>query len=198
MALTNNTDYRKKTITITKKVNGSMVTTGGFPITVSILSAFGAFPAIDVDAIRTMTSTDYNTRLNGFYDYLELTYPFWTRGTVLNNAFGTDAITCPLDNTPPSLPAVTEFGSSIQTSGSDVLVTWFVQLAEISTQDVNFQMTVLITDAQGIVVKGEFVVGIIPAETLRYDNPSPLLIPEANGLVGCVTSIAPGSFQITF
>jgi hypothetical protein len=184
MALTNNTKLRKKTLTITKKINGSLVTVGGFPLTVSILNAFTSFAAITVEQFRTMNDADYLTRVNAFYTNLEAIYPFWNRSTVLNAYEETNAILCPLDNTAAPVLTVTSIYSSMTPVGSattDNHLEWGINLDSVVSQDTPYFFDIEIYDKNNNLLRVETVFGIVLAGTdSHFSGLSSYYISEAD------------------
>lgn len=184
MALTNNTNYRKKTITINKKVDNVLQTTGGFPKVHSITEAFGSFPAITDTALSVMNTPDYTARLNAFYLFLETAYDYFDRDQVLNNAFGADAVLCPLDNSVPDPIVVASVHASMTANGTPKAnhLSWIIMLTEDVTQDTPYTFEVDLEDAQGNLIRTLTVNGIIPAgdSTHTASNSEKIYIPEAD------------------
>ena len=180
MALTNNTKYRRIELTLTKKVNGSLQTAQGFPITVSILLAFTdpatstVYPLLTQSEFVQLTDGAYNARLNAFYNYMENTYSFFLRTVVGNLSSGTDAVVCPLDNTPaPTLPTVVEISFTLLALSYGVTasaLTWYISLTKPSTLDLNYSFQINIKNSAGAVLRTELANGIIPSGIIGYNG----------------------------
>lgn len=212
MALTNNTKFRRVTLTINKKVNGVLQTTGGFPVTVSILNGFTdpataqVYPLLTSEQFSLLSDPQYNTRLTAFYNHLENTYPFFQRTSVLNVSSGTDAVVCPLNNTPsPSLPTISSINLDMITvtaAGTPSYLAWVIVISEPATVDLNYKFDVRFTDSMSNIVRTITVTGIIPAGITSIDSYSALgeatYIMEAdttsNGPL--VPSVIPGTDQL--
>lgn len=180
MALTNNTKFRRSTLTINKKVNGVLQTSGGFPVTVSILNGFTdpatsqVYPTLTNEQFSLLSDPQYNTRLTAFYNYLENLYPFFQRTSVLNVSSGTDAVVCPLNNSPaPTLPTISSIFLSmlgISASGTSSYLGWVLSISEASTVDLNYSFQVEFKDNLNQTVRAVTVVGIIPAGITTLDS----------------------------
>jgi hypothetical protein len=180
MALTNNTKFRRSTLTITKKVNGEVVTTGGFPLVVSILPGFTdpstttVYPTITANDFAVLTDGAYNARLLGFYNYLESVHPFFVRASVSNVSSGTNATVCPLSNAPS--PTITFAGDPIiggePLSGGtlDDHLTWTVSLIEPAPQDVFYYFDVRLKDRNSNIIRTISVNGTIRQGRITHDS----------------------------
>jgi hypothetical protein len=172
MALTNNTKFRRVDLVINKKVNGSLQTTGGWPKQHAITQAFATYPAITQTVLATMTESEYGFRLNAFYSHLESIYPFFDRSAVQNSPSGTDAVLCPLDNSPAPaqqviIPPTLEF--LISPMGGYQLV-WQVSLALPAVTDTSFYFNAHILDKSGNLVRIETLYGIIRQGTTTHNS----------------------------
>lgn len=173
MAQTNNGKYRRLTLTVNRRVNGSLVTTDGFPKIHNITDAFGAYQAITSNDLETMTDGQYSTRLSAFYTHLEALYDFFNRNNVLNASNGTDAVTCPIDNSEPDPVVVQTFGASLQPIMGGTLddhLSWFIYIASPAPQDLPYSFRVLISDINGNPLRYEYLNGIIPAGATFHDS----------------------------
>lgn len=180
MALTNNSKYRRIELTLTKKVNGSLQTAEGFPITVSLLPAFTdpatatVYPLITSLEFSQLTDGAYTARLNAFYNYLENTYSFFLRTVVSNLSNGTDIRVCPLDNTAapalPSVVAITFELLALAFGSPAAALVWYISLSESSTLDLNYSFQIQIKDSLGNLLRTELANGIIPAGTVGYNG----------------------------
>jgi hypothetical protein len=185
MALTNNTKYRNKKITITKKLNGSLVTEGGFPLTISLLSAFTGYPALTETQFLELTDAAYTTRLNAFYTHLEATYSFYNRNTVQNPTSGTDAVSCPLDNSPAPVISVISIGGFL-VAGPDLTsnyLGWTITIDQVAPIPISYFFDIAIKDKHGNLIRTETVNGIILAglnEHSASDNNIAYYIAEAD------------------
>ena len=198
MALTNNTKFRNTILTIIKKVNGAVDTTGGFPLQVSILSAFTGYAAITEANFLVLNDTDYTLRLNAFYTYLEGAYPFFSRNSALNASNGIDAVSCPLTNIAPPVLTVTGYKGNLSSSGSEMYLTWDIQLDGAARQDTPFSFVVVIFNAQMVQIATRQVTGIIQTGVNNYNSPLiGLLIQEGYGIAGATMQVAPGSLVIS-
>jgi hypothetical protein len=186
MALTNNTKYRRITLTINKKVNGSVVTSGGFPKTHSIMDAFGSYTSLTLQQLQTITDAAFNLRLNDFYAFLEGLYFFFNRSFVLNAPSGTDAVLCPLDNSPsPVIQVVSVEAELLPVFGGSVnnYLVWSIIVAQPVTIDTPYQFRVLLTDEWNNPIRYEICYGIIKAnQSSNYSNQDNFstYIPEAD------------------
>lgn len=89
--------YRTKSVVITRKVNGVVVNGDGFPVTVSLLSAFADQPAVTEAQLMAMTDGVFNQRVIAFKAYILATYHFLVEDDFQNEASGTDAVLCPVN-----------------------------------------------------------------------------------------------------
>ena len=172
MALTNNTKFRRVDLVINKKVNGSLQTTGGFPKQHAITDAFAGYAAITQTVLATMPDSEYSLRLNAFYSHLETIYPFFDRSAVLNAPSGTDAVLCPLDNSPAPvqqviLPPVVEF--QVSAMGAYQLV-WQVSLAQPAVTDTSYYFFAHVLDKSGNLLRVESLYGIIRQGTTTHQS----------------------------
>lgn len=164
MAVTNNGKYRRLSLTINRKLNGSLVTTDGFPKVHNITDSFGSFAAITTANLELLPDGQYNTRLNAFYAHLESLYNFFDRSNVLNPSNGTDAVACPLDNSVPEGIIVTSYGASLApvTSSMDSdHIEWSIFVSSPVTQDTPYEFQVAIKDRVGNTLRIEYLSGII-------------------------------------
>lgn len=179
MALTNNTKFRRTTLTINKKVNGALVTTGGFPVTVSVLDSFTdpatsqVYAALTGEQFSLLSDPQYNARLTAFYNHLENTYSFFQRTSVQNTASGTDAVLCPLNNTVPAQPVISSINLemiAISSSGLPNHLAWTIAISAPSTVDLNYNFNVEFKDTLNQTVRAITVTGIMPAGVTALDS----------------------------
>lgn len=204
MAVTNNGKYRRLSLTINRKLNGSLVTTDGFPKAHNITDAFGAFVAITNANLELLPDGQYTTRLNAFYAHLEAIYDFFDRGNVLNPSNGTDAVTCPLDNSVPEGIVVTSYGGSLTpvTGGTDSdHIEWSIFVSSPVTQDTPYQFEVAIEDRFGNTIRIEYLSGIIrsgQSSHISLDDNQYIYVPEVytSGLSPISISTVLNSLQI--
>ncbi len=111
--IVNNGKYRRTEFYFEKEVNGSLVFSEGFPLTVSFLSPFAQYPEISEEELSAMTDLNYQIRLNDFYQYLNIQYSFFNSvehvPNLQNQAInsnGTDLDSCPIDLAPEFYPLV--------------------------------------------------------------------------------------------
>lgn len=108
----NNGTYRRTEFRFEKFVNGVQEFTGGFPITVSLLNPFAEYTALTEEDFSRLDDTQYQTRLNAFYLYLSLLYPFFNNSLIPDtgdtgiNSNGEDLDACPIDLSPNFLPYI--------------------------------------------------------------------------------------------
>jgi hypothetical protein len=186
MALTNNNKLRYKNLTIVKKVNGSVVTTDGFPLTISFLDAFSNFSSISVEVFQVMTNENYLQRLNSFYTHLETIYPFWLRSSLLNENEETNAIMCPLDNSLGPEPIFSNVFSSMAPANggtTDNYLEWGINLTTNATADVPYFFDIDIYDKNDNIIRTETVFGIISkGNTSHYSGFNSFYISEADDM----------------
>jgi hypothetical protein len=101
MAYIDNGNWRAYTCQVTlKNADGTIVS--GYPRTYSILDAFDTFPALTTTEFRQLSETDYLTRLNAFYTYIEGLNtdlePAEDKVLTGHEAYGRDTIMCPLSS----------------------------------------------------------------------------------------------------
>lgn len=188
MALTNNTKFRRKKLTINKKVNGSIDTAGGFPVQLNVTSAFPGYAALTDAEFKVMTDADYNTRLSAFYAYVQTLYPFFSTADVLNAASGTDSVLCPLDNTASPTPTVLNVDALMAPVGgstTDNHLEWGITLSDAVTQDTPYYFDIDIKDKNFNFIRTETVFGIILSGQIgHYAGPGEVYyIAEADDLM---------------
>jgi hypothetical protein len=166
MALTNNTGYRQKKLIINKKENGSLVTTGGFPIVMYITNGFPGHASLTDAEFRVMTDAAYNARLTAFYAHIQSIYPFFKIADALNPASGIDAASCPINNsTPANNPATTVTAGLDIPAGGTVAdhLRWSIKLQRPVTIATGYTFQITIRDKSNNMLRTETVTGIIPA-----------------------------------
>lgn len=213
MALTNNTKFRRSTLTITKRVNGVVDTAGGFPLTVSILNGFTdpatatVYATITSQDFSTLTDAAYNARLTAFYNYLENQYSFFNRNSVINVANGTDAVVCPLNNTVALIPGIQSIQLDfIALTGTlePSSLAWTIFLEAGATVDLNYSFMVQVNDSGGNALKQILVSGIIPAGVTSYNSYTvdgrAIYIEEAESptFTPVAVNVVPGSESLSF
>jgi hypothetical protein len=181
-------------------------TTGGFPKIHEIIDAFGTYPAITTANLEVLTDANYTTRLNAFYDFLETTYSFFSRGAVLNASSGTDQVLCPLNNT--AAPVISLASSPQMTleplfaAQADVYLTWFIQIDTVAPQDISYGFDMNIRDKNNNLLRTERLYGTIRQGNLTHDSYSDdghyIYIPEADipGLTPIILEYVPGSITL--
>ena len=184
MALTNNTKFRRRKLTINKKINGSIDTAGGFPVTVLITNAFPGYPALSDTEFQTLSDADYNTRLTAFYAHVQTLYPFWTPQTALNVSSGTDAVLCPIDNSASPVPVVQSVSAAFEPVNGGTLddhLTWDIVLTEVVTQDTPYYFEVDLFDKNSNFLRTETVFGVIlSGQSSHLATTERYYIPEAS------------------
>lgn len=96
MSYTYNGQYRCKTLTIDLK-DAAGVSQTGYPKTYVITDAFGSYGALTDQEFQKLTSTEYNTRLADFYQYVEgLSQGLALPGSIITGGepTGTDLASC--------------------------------------------------------------------------------------------------------
>jgi hypothetical protein len=111
--IVNNGTYRRTEFRFEKYVDGNLVFSGGFPLTVSFIAPFAQHPSISEEELSSMDENQYQSRLNDFYQYLTIQFPFFNvqehipdPQDELINSNGQDLESCPIDLSPQFLPYV--------------------------------------------------------------------------------------------
>lgn len=108
----NDGTYRRSEFRFEKFLNNEPVYSDGFPLTVSILAPFAEYPSLTEEEFSRLTESQYQTRLSAFYQYLQLTYPFFTNAMIPDaqdqgiNSNGTNTNLCSIDLTPEFQPYI--------------------------------------------------------------------------------------------
>lgn len=176
MSLTNNGKFRRYRLTVNKKINGSLQTTDGFPKIHELLDSFGSYPAITISQFEVLSDANYNFRLNSFYDFLETTYSFFTRNSVLNASNATDQVLCPLDNTAtPTVNIASDPQGSFQLLMGDQGQTisnlvWSIEIDSVAQQDISYSFSLNIRDKNNNILRNQIAYGIIRQGNTTHDS----------------------------
>lgn len=184
----NNGTYRRTEFRFEKFVNGVQEFTGGFPITVSLLNPFAEFPALTEEDFSRMDDNQYQSRLNAFYQYLSLQYPFFNSSMIPDpqngsiNSNGEDLDACPIDLSPIFMPYIQLkvdyfqmgdgieaqiWAESVDRSGNPIAVS--------SDVDVNY---ILKEAGPGASALWELIPGELKTATLLSGQSHTLLVPR--------------------
>lgn len=87
-------EYRSKTLRIKKFVNGTESSTDGFPLSLSLLDAFGTQPMLSEDQLAALSTAEFGLRVEAFKAHVISRYPFLSQTDFVNAAFGTDPSVC--------------------------------------------------------------------------------------------------------
>ena len=147
--LVNSGTFRRTEFRIEKYIGGQPVFSGGFPLLVSLLNPFAEYTSITEEELSLMEQSVYVVRLNAFYTYLALQYPFFnpsehipTRTDEISH--GTDLNACPLDFSPEFTPTL-RLSVQYFVLGSDLEAIVLVESVDSSGNLVNVGNDVLVS-----------------------------------------------------